>query len=784
MFQIPTPFARRADSILRWRSGLVPVSVVLVLFTFVLYRRALGVGVLSDGWELLSIGSLGVRRAPFELLSYHTIPVTNLFNAILWKLFGLHETLYQVLNILELALVACVLYGVGCALLRQPRIAFLGALLLVANSSFYEIQFWPVVGNFQSLTALLYLAGLLAAWQAGRSARPLLWTSVFALCGVAAFFAYEPAVSVLAVGLLPALLFPQDGAAVPDTRFFHRFFSQTWRRLRPFVIPLLAAAVVVLGSKLLTTRAGYHAMFIPNSWEEVKNRVYLLVRGCVALLTLRGADNTLYKAITFSLGPPGGSWLTRSCIVLWIAGLTGGAALLAVRTRTPGVRVLIAWFALHMLTLALVTPIVSRHFYLGALPSSLLLAWALWWLADRLAAAWYARGGRVGTMALGLTEPQAATVVVFLIFSLLLAGAKTDLDTAAALGKEATSASRQVVEKVQERLAQNAVTPRVALVNMPATLARDGVSIFSFVNGLHPLLRLSTAGRVPHPALLYIYAQFRDGKFANASGPMTLSDLAGRVRDPDSLVLLFDSRTRTVVTLDRLSWQLPAAYTAQTAPYLEWQTGAWPWLRIYAGEPIELPLAGEGDGRWAALRYLRAPGANFTISGSGVPFPLSLRPAATAPEGWPAALFPLAGGKSPAQVIVAAEADLSIAGLWSFRPPAVYTPETAPFLTWQLDAEPAFVVDQPLLLPLAAGSGPVRLEVLVEAGREVAIGVDAGEGGPLTDLAFGDVRDGRAPEWRALELAAPPGTAAVLRIEPRGRLGAFIRRLERQDDKP
>lgn len=772
---MPTSFTRRADSILRWRSGLVPVSLTLVLFTFVLYRRALAVGVLSDGWELLGIGSLGVRKAPFELLSYHTIPVTNLFNAILWKLFGLHETLYQVLNILELALVACVLYVVGCVLLRQPRIAFLGSLLLVANSSFYEIQFWPVVGNFQSLTALLYLTGLLAAWQAGRSARPDLWASVFALCGVMAFFAYEPAVSVLAVGLLPALLLPEPGTAVPEDRFLQR----SWRRLRAFVVPLLAAAAVVLGSKVLTTRAGYHAMFIPGNWEEIKNRVYLLVRACVALLTLRGADNTLYKAILFGLGTSGGNVLSRVCIVLWLAGLTAGGALLAARTRTPGVRLLAAWFALHMLTLSLATPIVSRHFYLGALPSSLLLAWALWWIAERLAHFWN------GT-ALGLTEPQTATVLVFLSFSLLLAGAKSDLDTAAALGKEATWASRQVVEKVQKRLERSAVTPRVALVNMPATLARDGISVYSFINGLHPLLRLSTAGRVPHPALLYTYALLQDGKFANASVPVKLSDLAGRVRDPDSLVLMFDRKTHTPLTLDRLSWRLPAAYTAESAPYLEWQPGAWPWLRIYAGKPIELPLSGEGDGRWAALRYLRAPGVRFTVSGSGVPSPLPIRSEAAAPVGWPALLFPLPGGKSPAEVVLKAETDVSIAGLWSFQPPAAYTPETAPFLTWALDAEPAFKVDQPLRLPLAAGSGPVRFEVLAEAGRELAAGL---EGAPLTEIAFGGARSGRAPEWRALELAASPGTAAVLRIEPRGRLGAFIRRLDRRppdtlDDNP
>src|SRR3954465_5922239 len=98
-------FARRADRALQWRSSVLPVSALLIAYTFLLYRRGLGVGLISDGWELLEIGSLGFRRAASYLLGYHTIPVTNTFVALLWKLFGLHEAAYQILNIAEVALV-------------------------------------------------------------------------------------------------------------------------------------------------------------------------------------------------------------------------------------------------------------------------------------------------------------------------------------------------------------------------------------------------------------------------------------------------------------------------------------------------------------------------------------------------------------------------------------------------------------------------------------------------------------------------------------------------------
>src|SRR6266852_2716831 len=79
-----------------------PVLAFLTLYVGVLYRRAIAVGVLSDGWVLLEIGC---RKAPSVLLSYHWIPVTNLFMATLWRSFGLEERWYQALNLGELVLV-------------------------------------------------------------------------------------------------------------------------------------------------------------------------------------------------------------------------------------------------------------------------------------------------------------------------------------------------------------------------------------------------------------------------------------------------------------------------------------------------------------------------------------------------------------------------------------------------------------------------------------------------------------------------------------------------------
>ena len=168
-------------------------------------------------------------------------------------------------------------------------------------------------------------------------------------------------------------------------------------------------------------------------------RVYLLVRGCIAIFSLVAADHKLYKILTFGLVPPGGSPLEIACVVLWILLMAGGAALVVRRSGSGAARFVTLWFAAHMLTLSAATPIVSRHFYLGALPACLLTAWILW-RGAAAAAAWIGRQGALA--ALRMPEPQAAAVLAFLVVLLLAVNAKTDLDTAGTVHKEATLASR------------------------------------------------------------------------------------------------------------------------------------------------------------------------------------------------------------------------------------------------------------------------------------------------------------------------------------------------------
>jgi hypothetical protein len=231
-----------------------------------------------------------------------------------------------------------------------------------------------------------------------------------------------------------------------------------------------------------------------------------------------------------------------------------------------------------------------------------------------------------------------------------------------------------------------------------------------------------------------------------------------------------------VQELSRATWQAPERYDFASSPFLEWQPGAWPWFRLFPGQPLELPLATAAPSPWVGLKYFHAPASSFlVVAGSQLGYEVRPQPVAT--PHWPAVTFPLPhpdGG--PVSVDIVAESEVWLAGVWTFAPPAAYTPEVAPFLNWDLLSGPAFSVEEPLDLPLAPpacpqGGCPIRLEYLAESGRDFSIALGDG---PARALGTSGVH---TPEWRSLDLAAASGEPAVVRIRPSGTSPVLIRRL-------
>ncbi len=410
------------------------------------------------------------------------------------------------------------------------------ALLLIANATFYEVTCWPVIGNFQIAAGLLQLGGLFAADRAVRSTRPAPWAFLFGLAAVLAFFTYEPAVSLLPAGVLYAALVPPPG----DDR--------SWHQIRRRTAPLLAASVLafvpMIAAKLHAVSAGHSALFLPENLDMVRMRLHFLVRGCIGLFTLRGADPAIFALFYPGGRPPvwGGTY-HHVLLAAWLA-LMGLLSLFGLlKSRERAVPFLILWFWIHLGVVSVATTLVSRRAFLAAIPAALLLTWAIFRAAEAAAAR------------LGRDRQEAATVsaaLAFLAFGLLAAGAKSDLDEAAAVHREATEATRRIRELLTPRAAAGPLD-EVVLVDLPGWLPRNGVGAFAFVNGTRPMVGLTLEGAIPLGIVnFYTTApQAAPGGYANGTRPISAADLDGKIADPRRLVLRFDPQSGTIVELKR-----------------------------------------------------------------------------------------------------------------------------------------------------------------------------------------------------------------------------------------
>jgi hypothetical protein len=363
---------------------------------------------------------------------------------------------------------------------------------------------------------------------------------------------------------------------------------------------------------------------------------------------------------------------------------------------------------------------------------------------------------------------------VLLALLLAIPPAKRDLDRAAAFYGQATAATRQVSAAVRERLAYRPALKSVVLVNLPAQLAQDGLSVHFFVNGMREMVELTSGKQIQRDQvqMFYTHARAPRGIYANGSRPLAMSELDARVRDLSSLVLIFDPRSRTFSRAQATTWQTPQAYTPESIPYLPWTGTPVPWLRILPEEPLELLLAREPDRPWVALRFLRDSRTDLGVHWEGNPLALERKQVAV--PYWAVATFDAGSSPEPLRARIVTGSEARLAGAWTFAPPAAYRPENSPFLSWLQWDEVFLSLEETVSLPLdargcAAGCA-VRLEYLDQPGRDFSVGLEGGPGRAI--------RTGGTSGWIEVLLPLAPGAdRAVVRIAPSGAEPVRLRKL-------
>lgn len=736
----PAPAAPGPAAWFARHANLLGVYLAQLAFVSALYAPVLGFYFMADAWNLLEHARRGFFQALLSPLGAHHVPVAGVFNNLLWGFFGANPTAWAVVLLALLAALGTALQRLGTRLLGSAPLAFLASLLFTANASFHEVSLWPVVGGVHLLAALFVVVALLAAADLadGGPARPGVFASSWRLAGwlTAAYFTEHdtlPALLLVALWLIWARLRAHGVGLTGVGRLLGRrdevaFLLQT---LLPLALLLVAAIVTRVYLEAPTSAGG--------------DRAYWLVRGLLSVFSLHASHDALHALLTLGGNTPIDTLSTARCVGGWLlAGLL--AMILVLRRASPGVSVLALWLLLQAAYTGLVHTFVPRHALLLALPAALLTLHALATLARRLPAPGFGPWGL----------PAFAVL-------LLVAGAQADVARAARAYGASSLANRALVALLLQEFPQRPQGSGITLINLPAAMAEGGIGARAFGHGLDNLVNLNLAtapGELQKRRLMSSVAPA--SYYAAGSVPLGLTELRDQLATPARLVVLYDGATRRPRLVTNTSLPTPDRYTAQSAPQLDWQSGAWPWLSVLPSQPFDLPLRTDGGRRFGALRFLANPDTRLLVKVDGREAARLEPDSARAPR-WAVITFPLdMGAMASGEVVVTLDSSSGtpIADVFSFAPPANYTPASAPFLPWTAGVPAYTAIEHETAFPLDRGhclqNCSLRLELLAEHGRDATVSL--GPGSSALPLRF-DAQ--AAPSWRAYRVPLPDGAEPV-----------------------
>jgi hypothetical protein len=516
-------------------SSALAVLLFQSALVVVIYWPTRRLGFVSDAWVHLERVRQGLWAAVATPVGYHWQPVGCAWIALIRGLFGERPAIFQAIILLQLTLVGHLTYQLGRRILPDAGTAFLASLLFLGSAAFYEVTYWALEGNMHLLAAQFYVLAVLVAYDMarGRLARSGPW--LLGLTALGAVFTYLATVTVLPVCALTLFFVGRGGPGGESS-------GRPWRFWLKALIPL--AAVGVLFAVARVAFAPYFAM-APQPGLEPERVYWLVRRGLLGLFSLRGSYGQVDRVLTLGTQTEYGTVYMWICVGIWLVLASAIAAWCLWRARTPGLRVLVAFLGMHLLILALASPITPRGSLVPAVPAALLTAWALRAGADRLAA-------RVTTApGLALCRDLPAASIL-----LLVVGAQADHASAARVHTRVTEGARALVERIKAVAPPDRGPVDLTLINMPDLQFEGGIAAFAFLNGLPELAHFAS----PAVGTVDIRQMPSVGEPEYVLQPipvLTPAELRAHVADPHRVVLLFEkgpfaARMLTREDIDRL----------------------------------------------------------------------------------------------------------------------------------------------------------------------------------------------------------------------------------------
>lgn len=499
--------------------ALTPALLVILAqaaLAYVIYRPTTQLYFESDSWVYLAMLRDGVWSTITTAIGYHYQPVTVAWVALIRACFGESAFAFQVINVAQIALLAHLTYELGRRLLPDAGVVFLGSLLVISNNAFYETAYWPLAGNMHMLAADLYVLAVIVACDvaAGRYGRFGPWLLGGTI--LAAIFSHPAMITALPVCAI-ALFIVGDapGESIEAAR---------QRKLKALV-PLVIVAVMFELSRLMFADAVASG---PRPSLDPIRAYYLASRGIVAVFSLRGSHDVVSGLMTF--GTYGNFEDTRLWVYVfgWIIAAAAAGAVCLWRARTPGLRLLVLFLAIHLVIAAIGGGTSSRQSHLPAVPAALLTAWALHVAAKRLAKAIATPYG-----AMVASQLPAAGILVLIVYS------QRDHATSAEVHLRAANLTRALFAQMTAAAPPGGGPVNLTLVNMPAYTIERNIGAATFANGLTEMAHMASPA-VASVQMARIDIPSAPADFANGSLPTELNALRPLLLEAGRVVLLFE----------------------------------------------------------------------------------------------------------------------------------------------------------------------------------------------------------------------------------------------------
>ncbi len=531
-----------------WWQGALPALFLFGLLAAAIHAGARRLGFIGDSWAILYQAAPGWREALGTALGYHYIPVASGWTRLLYALLGDRESLYAIVNIVELGVVGWLTFLLGRRLLGHPFPGLLAGSLLIGSAAFPDITYWPLVGNFHCLAVAFSIGAIAAAADLAQEKPPRAapWWFAAALAGAA--FTYEGTVTLLPTAISWCLV-----RSIQRSGFRSLFrldhIAGLLRRFAPSV-PVVAALFL---AKIRFADATASAI----APQLDLDRVHSLAHSLLGIFMLRSAYDVLERTLFFG-GTPSHDQ-TRAVILVGLAFALGLWTLLRSH-RDAGLLVL--WLAIHLVIGVIALPFSPRHRFLPSVPGLLLLALAFCWMGEWLArhlaqaARNLDRASSPGALP-ARSHASAAWAVPLGLTLILLISAQGELHRAQELFRRAGVAVRLSVDHGRAHLPSRTAPATLTLVNAPAHLVEGGVTASVFDNVTQGLMRFRLGG--VRLELVHTWTDLPGWKEANASRRVDAAALTRRIADPSRVVLSFDRSASQIqlLTLDGFRMPVP-----------------------------------------------------------------------------------------------------------------------------------------------------------------------------------------------------------------------------------